>query len=64
MCYQVRVGEEHQARATVDHLSNGGLLDVSHVAEDGEHEDTSNETGEGVDNAGNDGISKIRHNLN
>ena len=49
---EVGVGEEDQAGPAVDHIVNGGLLYVSHVAEDREDQDPGQQAGQGVDYAG------------
>ena len=53
---QVWVGEEHEAGAAVNHLVYGGLLDVRHVAQDGEDHHGREEGGEGVDAADDNGV--------
>ena len=45
-------------RSGVDNVLDGRLLDVSHVAEDGEDEDAGQQARAGVDEARNNGISK------
>ena len=54
--YQVRISEEDEARAAVHHIVYGGLLDVGHVAKDGEDQHACQQAREGVHNAGDDGI--------
>ena len=49
---EVRVGEKYEARPAVDDVVYGGLLYVSHVAEDGEDEDARYEAGQSVHYAG------------
>ena len=49
--HEVRVGEEDQAGAGVDDVVDGGAGDESHVAEDGEDEDASQQAGQCVHNA-------------
>ena len=51
---EVGVGEEDEARAGVDDVVDGGAGDESHVAEDGEDEDSSQQAGQCVHNAGDD----------
>ena len=53
---EVRVGEEDEAGAGVDHVVDGGAGDESHVAEDGEDEDPRQQAGRGVHDAGDDGV--------
>ena len=48
---EVGVGEEDEARAGVDDVVDGGAGDESHVAEDGEDEDASQQAGQCVHNA-------------
>ena len=48
-------------RSGVDNVLDGRLLDVSHVAEDGEDEDAGQQARAGVDEARNNGISEIHN---
>ena len=53
---EVWVGEEDEAGAGVDDVVDGGAGDESHVAEDGEDEDSSQQAGQCVHNACDDCI--------
>ena len=50
--HQIRICEEDKTRTTVDDLVYGGLLNVRHIAQDGEHENPSEKAGQCVDNTG------------
>ena len=54
---QVGVGEEDEAGTAVNDIVNGCLLNVGHVAEDGEHQDTSKQARQGVHDASDDRVS-------
>ena len=58
---QVRIREEDQSGSGVDHFVDGGLLDVGHVAQDREDQDSGGQTCESVDNAGDYGIPGERN---
>ena len=53
---QVRIGQEDQSGSGIDDGVDRSLLDVSHVAEDGEDQDTGQQTSRRVDDASDDGI--------
>ena len=53
---EVGVGEEDEAGPAVDDIVYGGLLDVSHVAEDGEDQHPRQQAGQGVHYAGDYGV--------
>ena len=53
---EVGVGEEDEAGPAVDDIVYGGLLDVSHVAEDREDQHSGQQAGQGVHYAGDYGV--------
>ena len=57
---QLRVGEEDQAGPGPGHVLDGLVLQVRHVAEDGEHEHAGRQAGARVDHAGDQGVPERR----
>ena len=54
--HHLRVHQERQPGARLDHVSYVNLLRVSHVAQDGEDHDGREEGGEGINAADEDGV--------
>ena len=57
--YQLRISQEDQSRTMPSHILHRAILQVGHVAQDGEYQHASGQTCASVDNAGDESIPKI-----
>jgi hypothetical protein len=60
--HEIWICEEDESRSRVDDLRDRRLLDVGHVAQDGEDEDAGDQAGAGVDHASDESVPEKKNN--